>query len=162
MLPGELMPSAPSATMRQRPLRGESGRRLSTVRIRSRGGAANTTSKTSTSTSRATPLSLQGIWTGKSSLAFGTLYAEAQRRYLESVSPMRPAVSSDGGPRRRFHRRIAAGVALQQQRGTPSIRSSIGSVTTLSNLLADALFAGWRLSAAAGAAPCGGILTQYA
>jgi len=24
---------------------------------------------------------------GKSSLAFGTLYAEAQRRYLESVSP---------------------------------------------------------------------------
>ena len=26
---------------------------------------------------------------GKSSLAFGTLYAEAQRRYLESVCPMR-------------------------------------------------------------------------
>ena len=24
---------------------------------------------------------------GKSSLAFGTLYAEAQRRYLESVAP---------------------------------------------------------------------------
>jgi hypothetical protein len=30
---------------------------------------------------------------GKSSLAFGTLYAEAQRRYLESVSPMRAACS---------------------------------------------------------------------
>ena len=28
---------------------------------------------------------------GKSSLAFGTLYAEAQRRYLESVAPYRAA-----------------------------------------------------------------------
>src|ERR671912_2583133 len=27
---------------------------------------------------------------GKSSLAFGTMYAEAQRRYLESVSPYAP------------------------------------------------------------------------
>jgi excinuclease UvrABC ATPase subunit len=27
------------------------------------------------------------LFSGKSSLAFGTLYAEAQRRYLESVSP---------------------------------------------------------------------------
>ena len=26
---------------------------------------------------------------GKSSLAFGTIYAEAQRRYFESVAPMR-------------------------------------------------------------------------
>jgi excinuclease ABC subunit A len=31
---------------------------------------------------------------GKSSLAFGTLYAEAQRRYLESVSPTRAASST--------------------------------------------------------------------
>jgi excinuclease ABC subunit A len=44
---------------------------------------------------------------GKSSLAFGTLYAEAQRRYLESVSP--------------YARRL--------------FQSSVGSVTTLSNLL---------------------------
>src|ERR1700755_3040108 len=43
---------------------------------------------------------------GKSSLAFGTIYAEAQRRYLESVSPYArrlfhqltvPAVDSIGG-----------------------------------------------------------------
>ena len=37
---------------------------------------------------------------GKSSLAFGTLYAEAQRRYLESRLAVCAAfVSSDGGSR---------------------------------------------------------------
>ena len=73
---------------------------------------------------------------GKSSLAFGTLYAEAQRRYLESVSPYArrlfhqmavPAVDAIDG--------LPPAVALQQQRGAPSTRSSVGSVTTLSNLL---------------------------
>jgi len=73
---------------------------------------------------------------GKSSLAFGTLYAEAQRRYLESVNPY---------ARRLFHQMsppqvdeidgLPPAVALQQQRGTPTTRSSVGSVTTLSNLL---------------------------
>jgi len=73
---------------------------------------------------------------GKSSLAFGTLYAEAQRRYLESVSPYArrlfhqlsvPAVDSIDG--------LPPAVALQQQRGAPTTRSSVGSVTTLSNLI---------------------------
>ena len=73
---------------------------------------------------------------GKSSLAFGTLYAEAQRRYLESVSPYArrlfhqlsvPAVDSIEG--------LPPAVALQQQRGAPTTRSSVGSVSTLSNLL---------------------------
>ena len=73
---------------------------------------------------------------GKSSLAFGTLYAEAQRRYLESVAPY---------ARRLFHQMgvpevdeidgLPPAVALQQQRGSPTTRSSVGSVTTLSNLL---------------------------
>jgi len=73
---------------------------------------------------------------GKSSLAFGTLYAEAQRRYLDSVSPY---------ARRLFHQlgvpevdRISGlppAVALGQQRGGVTTRSSVGSVTTLSNLL---------------------------
>ncbi|MET0334708.1 MAG: excinuclease ABC subunit UvrA, partial [Rhizobacter sp.] len=73
---------------------------------------------------------------GKSSLAFGTLYAEAQRRYFESVAPYArrlidqvgvPAVDSIDG--------LPPAVALQQQRGTPSTRSSVGSVTTLASLL---------------------------
>src|SRR6187549_804383 len=62
---------------------------------------------------------------GKSSLAFGTLYAEAQRRYLESVSPYArrlfhqmevPAVDEIDG--------LPPAVALQQQRGSPTTRSS--------------------------------------
>jgi excinuclease ABC subunit A len=73
---------------------------------------------------------------GKSSLAFGTLYAEAQRRYLESVSPYArrlfdqmpvPEVDEIEG--------LPPAVALQQQRGSPTTRSSVGTVTTLSNLL---------------------------
>lgn len=73
---------------------------------------------------------------GKSSLAFGTLYEEAQRRYLESVSPYArrlfnqmsiPEVDSITG--------LPPAVALQQQRGGTSTRSTVGSVTTLSNLL---------------------------
>ncbi len=73
---------------------------------------------------------------GKSSLAFGTLYAEAQRRYLDSVSPY---------ARRLFHQLsvpevdqingLPPAVALAQQRGGVTTRSSVGSVTTLSNLL---------------------------
>ena len=73
---------------------------------------------------------------GKSSLAFGTLYAEAQRRYLESVSPYArrlfnqmavPEVDEIDG--------LPPAVALQQQRGGSTSRSSVGSVTTVSNLL---------------------------
>ena len=65
---------------------------------------------------------------GNSSLAFGTLYAEAQRRYLESVASY---------ARRLFHQMgipdvdeidgIPPAVALQQQRGTPTTRSSLRS-----------------------------------
>ncbi|MGX9688242.1 excinuclease ABC subunit UvrA [Deinococcus wulumuqiensis] len=73
---------------------------------------------------------------GKSSLAFGTLYAEAQRRYLESVSPYaRRLFNQVGAPDVDAIDGLPPAVALQQQRGTPTARSSVGSVTTLSNLL---------------------------
>jgi excinuclease ABC subunit A len=73
---------------------------------------------------------------GKSSLAFGTLYAEAQRRYLESVSPYaRRLFHQMGNPEVDAIEGLPPAVALQQQRGTPTTRSSVGSVTTLSNLL---------------------------
>src|SRR4249920_607548 len=73
---------------------------------------------------------------GKSSLAFGTLYAEAQRRYLESVSPYaRRLFDQMGVPEVDSIDGLPPAVALQQQRGSPTSRSSVGSVTTLSNLL---------------------------
>jgi excinuclease ABC subunit A len=73
---------------------------------------------------------------GKSSLAFGTLYAEAQRRYFESVSPYaRRLIDQVGVPDVDTIDGLPPAVALQQQRGTASTRSSVGSVTTLSNLL---------------------------
>ncbi|WP_213881887.1 excinuclease ABC subunit UvrA [Pseudomonas sp. dw_358] len=69
---------------------------------------------------------------GKSSLAFGTLYAEAQRRYLESVAPYaRRLMDQVGVPAVDSIEGLPPAVALQQQRGTPSTRSSVGSVTML-------------------------------
>ena len=73
---------------------------------------------------------------GKSSLAFGTLYAEAQRRYFESVSPYaRRLIDQVGVPDVDAIEGLPPAVALQQQRGAAGTRSSVGSVTTLSNLL---------------------------
>ncbi|WP_343630433.1 excinuclease ABC subunit UvrA [Roseateles sp.] len=73
---------------------------------------------------------------GKSSLAFGTIYAEAQRRYFESVAPYaRRLIDQVGVPAVDAIDGLPPAVALQQQRGTPSARSSVGSVTGLSSLL---------------------------
>ncbi|WP_224278754.1 excinuclease ABC subunit UvrA [Nocardioides lacusdianchii] len=73
---------------------------------------------------------------GKSSLAFGTLYAEAQRRYFESVAPYaRRLLQQVGAPHVQEITGLPPAVALQQRRGAPSSRSSVGTLTTLSNLL---------------------------
>jgi excinuclease ABC subunit A len=73
---------------------------------------------------------------GKSSLAFGTIYAEAQRRYFESVSPYaRRLIDQVAIPDVDSIEGLPPAVALQQQRGTTSSRSSVGSISTLSNLL---------------------------
>jgi len=73
---------------------------------------------------------------GKSSLAFGTLYAEAQRRYFESVAPYaRRLIDQAGVPDVDAIEGLPPAVALQQQRGASNARSSVGSVTTLSSLV---------------------------
>jgi excinuclease ABC subunit A len=73
---------------------------------------------------------------GKSSLAFDTLYAHAQRQYFESVAPYArrllhqlptPAVDAIDG--------LPPAVALGQRRSTPTTRSSVGTVTTMGNTL---------------------------
>jgi excinuclease ABC subunit A len=73
---------------------------------------------------------------GKSSLAFGTIYAEAQRRYFESVSPYaRRLIDQVGVPDVDAIQGLPPAVALQQQKGTPGARSTVGSLTTISNLM---------------------------
>jgi len=71
---------------------------------------------------------------GKSSLAFGTIFAESQRRYLESVAPYaRRLFDQVGVADVDSVEGVPPAVALQQQRGTPSVRSSVGTVTTISS-----------------------------
>jgi excinuclease ABC subunit A len=73
---------------------------------------------------------------GKSSLAFGTLYAEAQRRYFESVAPYaRRLLHQLPVPHVQEITGLPPAVALQQRRGAPQSRSTVGTITTLSNLL---------------------------
>ncbi len=73
---------------------------------------------------------------GKSSLAFGTIYAEAQRRYFESVAPYaRRLIDQVGVPDVDEISGLPPAVALQQARGTPGARSSVGSVSQLSSLV---------------------------
>ncbi len=114
---------------------------------------------------------------GKSSLAFGTIYAEAQRRYFESVAPYaRRLIQQVGAPAVEEITGLPPAVALQQSRGTPSSRSTVGTVTTLSNSLrmllsraghyppgADRLDSdAFSPNTAAGACPgCSGLGTVY-
>ncbi|MCI3934495.1 ATP-binding cassette domain-containing protein [Streptomyces sp. AN091965] len=73
---------------------------------------------------------------GKSSLAFGTIYAEAQRRYFESVAPYaRRLIHQVGAPKVGEITGLPPAVSLQQRRSAPTSRSSVGTVTTLSNSL---------------------------
>lgn len=73
---------------------------------------------------------------GKSSLAFGTIYAEAQRRYFESVAPYaRRLLLPQDAPKVDDITGLPPAVALQQRRGSATSRSTVGTVTTLSNLL---------------------------
>lgn len=73
---------------------------------------------------------------GKSSLAFGTIYAEARRRYFESVAPYaRRLIHQVGAPKVGEITGLPPAVSLQQRRSAPTSRSSVGTVTNLSNSL---------------------------
>ncbi len=73
---------------------------------------------------------------GKSSLAFGTLYAEAQRRYFESVAPYaRRLMSQVDIPDVDAIAGLPPAVALPQQRTAGSARSTVGSATSIGNVV---------------------------
>ncbi|WP_019145862.1 ATP-binding cassette domain-containing protein [Aeromicrobium massiliense] len=73
---------------------------------------------------------------GKSSLAFGTVFAESQRRYFESVAPYaRRLMSQVGAPEVDTIEGMPPAVALQQSRGASSSRSTLGTLSSLSDVL---------------------------
>lgn len=70
---------------------------------------------------------------GKSSLAFDTIYAEAQRRYLESVAPhVRHLIDQAPVPDVEEIEGLPPAVALQQSRAGAQERSTVGSLTRIS------------------------------
>src|SRR5690606_16837947 len=73
---------------------------------------------------------------GKSSLAFGTIYAESQRRYFESIAPYARRLNAQlPAPHVTEISGLPPAVALEQRRVDPSFRSTVGTLTTLSNSL---------------------------
>ena len=73
---------------------------------------------------------------GKSSLAFDTIYAEAQRRYLESVSPFtRHLLGAVSAPQVDRITGLPAAIAVKQLVSTPPENSSVGTLSQVSDLL---------------------------
>lgn len=73
---------------------------------------------------------------GKSSLAFGTIHGEAQRRYLESVAPFaRRLIGSAVDPQVEMVEGMPPTVALEQRTSAGGARSDVGTITALSNSL---------------------------
>lgn len=105
--------------------------------VRVRGARENNLQNVDVDLPRDSIVAFTGVsGSGKSSLAFGTIFAEAQRRFFESVAPYaRRLIQQGHTPRVDEITGLPPAVALQQRRGTPSSRSSVGTVTTLSNSL---------------------------
>src|SRR5260221_12426144 len=73
---------------------------------------------------------------GKSSLAFDTIYAEGQRRYVETLSPYarqfldqveRPEVDSIDG--------LSPAISIEQKTSSRMPRSTVGAITEVSHYL---------------------------
>jgi excinuclease ABC subunit A len=73
---------------------------------------------------------------GKSSLAFDTLYAEGQRRYVESLSSYaRQFLGRMAKPEVDFIRGIAPAIAIEQKVKTHNPRSTVGTATEIYDYL---------------------------
>ena len=78
---------------------------------------------------------------GKSSLAFDTLYAEGQRRYVESLSSYaRQFLGQMEKPKYEQLRGLSPTIAIEQKSASSNPRSTVGTVTEIYTLsLHDAL-----------------------
>ncbi len=73
---------------------------------------------------------------GKSSLAFDTIYAEGQRRYVETFSPyMRQFLDRMDKPRVDEIRGIPPAIAIEQSNPVKSSRSTVGTMTEINDYL---------------------------
>ena len=89
---------------------------------------------------------------GKSSLAFDTIYAEGQRRYVETFSPyMRQFLERMDKPRVEDIRGIPPAIAIEQSNLVKTSRSSVGTITEINDFLK--LF--WSRTARAFCPSCG-------
>src|SRR5881398_339754 len=89
---------------------------------------------------------------GKSSLAFDTIYAEGQRRYVETFSPyMRQFLERMDKPRVEDIRGIPPAIAIEQSNLVKTSRSSVGTITEINDFLK--LF--WARTARAFCSSCG-------
>jgi excinuclease ABC subunit A len=73
---------------------------------------------------------------GKSSLAFQTIYAEGQRRYVETFSPyMRQFLERMDKPRVDDIRGIPPAIAIEQSNPVKTSRSTVGTMTEINDYL---------------------------
>lgn len=73
---------------------------------------------------------------GKSSLAFDTLYAEGQRRYVESLSSYaRQFLGRLDKPKVEYIKGIAPAIAIEQKVNTTNARSTVGTTTEIYDYL---------------------------
>jgi excinuclease ABC subunit A len=73
---------------------------------------------------------------GKSSLAFDTIYAEGQRRYVESLSPfVRHYLEKVEKPKVDFIGGLSPAIAIEQKTVSRNPRSTVGTVTEVINYI---------------------------
>src|SRR6201994_891254 len=73
---------------------------------------------------------------GKSSLAFDTIYAEGQRRYIESLSPYaRQFVKQMAKPKLGHIEGLSPAIAIEQKASAGNPRSTVGTMTEIYDYL---------------------------
>ncbi|NLN34895.1 MAG: excinuclease ABC subunit UvrA, partial [Candidatus Cloacimonetes bacterium] len=73
---------------------------------------------------------------GKSSLAFDTLYAEGQRRYVESLSAYaRQFLGQMDKPKVDFIEGLSPAISIEQKASSKNPRSTVGTVTEIYDYL---------------------------
>lgn len=95
---------------------------------------------------------------GKSSLAFGTVYAEGQRRYIETFSPYtRQFLDKIRKPDVDLIEQIRPALAIQQRTRVTGSRSTVGSLTNCNDYLKTL----WCILAEPACPACGAALIRH-